>query len=88
MDTEELRDFIIQERLSLYFRSNIENSHEENKRNEEFVNRLMEIAPGLEKEYLEYMDWLALHSSKEQKGIYLFGVHDGIQLIKSIMDIE
>lgn len=32
MDTKELKEFMIQERLSLYFRNNRENSNEENKK--------------------------------------------------------
>lgn len=88
MDTEELRDFIIQERLSLYFRNNIENSHEEVKKDEEFLKKLISKAPELEKEYREYLDWLSIHNSSNLEGIYLFGVHDGIHLIQKIMGIE
>lgn len=87
MDTEELRDFIIQERLSLYFRNNIENSHEEVKKDDEFLKKLVDKAPELEKEYREYLDWTSTHNSKSMEEIYLFGVHDGIHLVKKIMGI-
>lgn len=88
MDTKELKDFMIQERLSLYFRNNRENSNEENKKNDEFLKKITEMVPSLKNEYIEYMDWLTTHSSKDQIGIYLFGVHDGIHLMKEIMGLD
>lgn len=88
METEELKDFMIQERLSLYFRNNREKSNEENEKNDEFLKKLTEMVPSLENEYLKYMDWLTAHSSKDQIGIYLFGVHDGIRLMKEIMGLD
>lgn len=46
------------------------------------------MVPSLKNEYIEYMDWLTTHSSKDQIGIYLFGVHDGIHLMKEIMGLD
>ena len=88
METEELKDFMIQERLSLYFRNNREKSNEENEKNDEFLKKLTEMVPSFENAYLTYMHWLTAHSSKDQLRIYLFGVHDGIRLMKEIMGLE
>lgn len=87
MDTEKLIELLIQERLSFYFKTNEKNKNEEVKKFECWKQRLLKINPELAEEYQEYMDWLAEHSGNEQEGIYVFGMCDGIRIMKKIMGV-
>ena len=72
MGRDELIEFIIQERLSDYFKENLGYGKEEVKRSDDFLALLIEKAPGLEKEFQKYLDWTAIHSGEEQKGIFIW----------------
>ena len=85
MEKNGLIELIIQERLSMYFRKNLEYGREEVKRSDDFLALLKENVPDLSEEFQTYLDWTAIHSGEEQKGIYLFGIHDGIRLMQDII---
>ncbi len=85
MDTKELIPFIIDERLSLYFSQNRENGRGEAKRSGEFLKLLQEKSSELTEEFEKYLDRVAELRKEDQEGIYLFGVRDGIQLLRHIM---
>lgn len=85
MEEKELIELIIHERLSLYFKENPINSQEEMKKSDEFLLLIKKNAPELEKEFLSYLDWIAEHSGNEQENLYLFGVWDGVRLMKNIL---
>ena len=55
------------------------------KRSDEFLALLEEKAPELAEEFNAYLDWIASHGGDEQEGIYLYGLHDGIRLMKDII---
>ena len=85
METRELIQFIIDERLSLYFKLHVENGRREAQRSEEFLKLLKEKAPELTEEFENYLDWIAEFRKEDQEGLYLFGVRDGIQLLRDII---
>lgn len=88
MDTKELIPFIIDERLSLYFRQHRENGRKEAQRSEEFLKRLQEKVPELSEEFENYLDWAAESGKEDQEGLYLLGVRDGIRLLRHIMSVD
>ena len=55
------------------------------KRSDEFLALLEEKAPELAEEFNAYLDWIASHGGDEQEGIYLYGLHDSIRLMKDII---
>ncbi len=57
------------------------------KRSDEFLALLEEKAPELAEEFNAYLDWIASHGGDEQEGIYLYGLHDGIRLMKDIIGV-
>ena len=85
MTIKEIVELVIQERLSLYFKKNDEPGMARMKRSDEFLALLKEKNPDLAEELNAYLDWIAAHSGDEQEGIYLFGLHDGIRLMKDII---
>lgn len=87
MTRAEIIELIVQERLSLYFKENLEHGREEVKRSDEFLTLLKEKAPELAEEFQKYLNWLAEHGGDEQEGIYLFGLHDGIRLMRDIIGV-
>lgn len=70
MERNELIEFIIQERLSAYFKENMEHGREEVKQSDAFLALLKEKSPDLEKEFQKYLDWTAIYSGEGQRGIY------------------
>lgn len=84
-ETRELIPFIIDERLSLYFKQHRENGRRETQRSEEFLKLLQEKAPELTEEFEKYLDWVAEFRKEDQTGLYLFGIHDGIQLMRNMI---
>lgn len=36
-------------------------------------------------EFENYLDWVAEFGKEDQEGLYLFGVHDGIQLMRDMI---
>lgn len=85
MDTKELTGLIISERLSLYFSRNRQSGIKETQRSGKFRELLEEKAPELTEEFEKYLDWLTQSQGEEQKKLYLFGVHDGIRLMRDII---
>lgn len=85
MDKNEMIELMVQERLSLYFKKNKGPGMARLQRSNEFLALLKEKAPELEEEFNAYLDWIASHGGDEQEGIYLFGLHDGIRLMKDII---
>ena len=85
MDKNEMIELMVQERLSLYFKKNDKPGKERMKRSDEFLALLEEKAPELTEEFNAYLDWIASHGGDEQEGIYLYGLHDGIRLMKDII---
>lgn len=85
MDTKELIGFIISERLSLYFSQNRENGRREAGWSEEFQRLLEEKAPDLSGEFEGYLDRVAELDLADKEKIYLFGIHDGIRLMRDIV---
>lgn len=55
------------------------------KRSDAFLALLEEKAPELAEEFQNYLDWIAAHGGDEQEGIYLYGLHDGIRLMKDVI---
>ncbi len=87
MDRVEMKEFLIHERISEYFRLHKKNRDKEAKQYETWVGRLKEIEPALARDFQEYMDWLAEHSGNDQEGLYLFGVKDGIRTASEIASL-
>ena len=87
MDKKEMIELMVQERLSLYFKKNGKPGKERMKRSDEFLALLEEKAPELAEEFNAYLDWIASHGGDEQEGIYLYGLHDGIRLMKDIIGV-
>ena len=85
MEKREMIDLIIQERLSLYFQKNGAPGMARMKRSDAFLALLEEKAPELAEEFQNYLDWIAAHGGDEQEGIYLYGLHDGIRLMKDVI---
>lgn len=85
MTRAEMIELIIQERLSEYFKKNNGPGMERLHRSNEFLALLEENAPELAEEFNIYLDWIAAHGGDEQEGIYLFGLHDGIRLMRDII---
>lgn len=54
-------------------------------RSNEFLALLNQKAPEPTEEFNIYLDWIASHGGDEQEGIYLFGLHDGIRLMRDII---
>lgn len=87
MDKDEMIELMVQERLALYFRKNDEPGMARLQRSNEFLALLEEKAPELTEEFKLYLDWIASHGGDEQEGIYLYGLHDGIRLMKDIISV-
>lgn len=87
MGREELIELNIQERLSEYFKKNNEPGMARLRKSDEFLALLEEKAPDMVEEFQKYLDWIAAHGGDEQEGIYLFGVHDGIRLMKDVIRV-
>ena len=87
MEAKELIELMIQERLGFYFKNNTENRQEELKKSDEFLLLLKEEAPHLEEAFLKYLDWTAERGGDEQEGLYLFGLSDGVRLMKDIFNM-
>lgn len=85
MNINELTDLIINERLSLYFKQNREHGIKENQRSEEFQRLLKEKAPNLLDAFGKYLDSVTELDAADNENIYLFGVHDGIRLMRDII---
>ena len=85
MEKREMIELIIQERLSLYFQKNSAPGMARMKRSDAFLALLEEKAPELAEEFQNYLDWIAAHGGDEQEGIYLYGLHDGIRLMKDVI---
>lgn len=85
MTRAEIIELIIQERLALYFKRNHEPGMARLQRSDEFLELLEQKAPELAEEFKNYLDWTAAHGGDEQEGIYLFGLHDGIRLMRDII---
>lgn len=85
MDNKEMVELIVQEKLSFYFRKNDGPGMERLHRSNDFLALLEEKAPELTEEFKLYLDWIASHGGDEQEGIYLFGFHDGIRLMRDII---
>ena len=85
MDKQEMIELMVQERLSFYFKKNDGPGMARLQKSNEFLTMLEKRAPELAEEFKVYLDWIAAHGGDEQEGIYLFGVHDGIRLMKDII---
>ncbi len=85
MDRNEMIELMVQERLAFYFKKNDGPGMERMKKSDEFLALLKERAPELTEEFKNYLDWIAAHGGDEQEGIYIFGLHDGIQLMKDVI---
>lgn len=86
MEKNEMIELIIQERMALYFKENDGPGKERLQRSNEFLALLEDKAPELAEEFNAYLDWIAAHGGDEQEGIYLFGLHDGIRLMRDILN--
>lgn len=87
MKRTELIELMIQERLGLYFKDNFNHGQEEVQKSDEFRLLLKEKAPELEEDFQQYLDWTAEHGGDEQEGLYLFGLSDGVRLMKDIFNL-
>lgn len=87
MNKEEMVELMIQERLSFYFKKNNKPGLEQLQRSNEFLALLEKKSPELIEEFNAYLDWIASHGGDEQEGIYLFGLHDGIRLMRDIISV-
>ena len=87
MDKKEMIELMVQERLSFYFKKNDEPGMARMKRSNEFLTLLKEKTPELIDEFNAYLDWIAAHGGDEQEGIYLFGLHDGIRLMRDVIGV-
>lgn len=87
MDNKEMVELMVQERLSFYFKKNFKPGMERLHKSNEFLALLKEKAPELTEEFKLYLDWIASHGGDEQEGIYLFGLHDGIRLMRDILSV-
>lgn len=87
MEIREMIELMIQERLSLYFKKNNGPGMARLQRSNEFLALLEEKAPELAEEFNAYLDWIAAHGGDEQEGIYLYGLHDGIRLMRDIISV-
>ena len=87
MDKKEMVELMVQERLSLYFMKNNAPGMARMKRSDDFLDLLEKKAPELVNEFNLYLDWIASHGGDEQEGIYLFGLHDGIRLMRDIIGV-
>lgn len=85
MDTKELYEMIVSERLTLYFSRNRENGIKEAQQSEKFQRLLKDNAPGLLDAFEKYLDTVAGLGMADKEDIYLFGVHDGIRLMRDII---
>ena len=85
MEIKELTRLIISERLGYYFRQNRENGIKENRHSLEFRRLLEERNPDLSDVFAEYLERRVKLEAAEQENIYLFGVHDGIRLMRDII---
>lgn len=88
MDKREMIELMIQERLASYFKENDGPGKERFNKSNEFLTLLNEKAPDLVEEFKNYLDWIAAHGGDEQEGIYLFGLHDGIRLMKDVICVK
>ena len=88
MDAKELTRMIISERLGYYFQQNRVNSLKENRQNLEFRKLLEERNPNLADAFAEYLERRVKLEATNQENIYLFGLHDGIRLIRYIISAE
>lgn len=87
MKREELSELVIHERLSVYFKQNVQHGQEQVKKSDEFLLLLKEKAPELEEDFQRYLDWMAEHEGNEQEGLYKFGLADGVRLMKDIFNM-
>lgn len=87
MERKELSELVIQERLSIYFKRNFKYGQEEVKKADEFLLLIKEKAPELEEDFQNYLNWTAEHGGDEQEGLYLFGLADGVRLMKDILNM-
>ena len=87
MDKQEMIELMVQERLSFYFKKNDGPGMARLHRSNEFLALPEEKAPGMTEDFKVYLDWIAAHGGDEQEGIYLFGLHDGIRLMRDIISI-
>ena len=85
MDTKELFKMIISERLLLYFSRNKSNGIKESQLSGDFQKLLKDRSPDLLDEFERYLDNIAGVEAADKENIYLFGVHDGIRLMRDII---
>lgn len=87
MDNKEMKELMVQERLSFYFKKNDKPGLARLQKSNEFLSLLEKESPELVDEFNTYLDWIASHGGDEQEGIYLFGLHDGIRLMRDIISV-
>lgn len=85
MNIKELIGMIVGERLTVYFSQNRENGRKESQQCEKFQKLLEEKAPDLSGEFEKYLDCVTELDMTDKEKIYLFGVHDGIRLMRDII---
>lgn len=88
MEMKDMIDLFVAERTTAYLHSHIENSHKEYDMNMKWIALLKEKDPTLAKRYEEHLDRLVELEGDGQKGLYLFGLNDGLQLAKYMEDFS
>lgn len=85
MDTKELIKMIISERVGYYFRQNRNSGIREAQLSGEFQKLLKDRNPDLLGEFERYLDSVAGLEAADRESIYLFGVRDGMRLMRDII---
>ena len=88
MEMKDMIELFVSERTTAYLHSHIENSHKEYDMNMKWVDLLKEKDAALAKKYEEHLDKLVELEGDDQKGLYLFGLNDGLQLAKHLENIS
>lgn len=91
-ENQSLKEFLIQDRLSIFLKDHYKNREKEPDREAAFREYLQrevpEKAPQIIDEFIRFMDWIGVDTGEQMEGAYKMGVKDGIRLMKEIAQVK
>lgn len=91
-ENQSLKEFLIQDRLSIFLKDYYKNREKEPDREAAFREYLQrevpEKAPQIIDEFIRFMDWIGVDIGERMEGTYEMGVKDGIRLMKEIAQVK
>lgn len=87
MTINDVGKMMVSERISTYM-ENEDTGREEFEQAEHLMQLIKDKCPELVDDFQKYIDFVSSSGGKIHEGLYMFGLYDGIRIMKKIMQIH